>query len=68
MVRDEVMATVAGAPWAVAAAGAVARVEVAAAEEAAVAPVVPAVVADLLAAVGDITEAPAVVADLLAFG
>ena len=60
MVRNEVMATVAGAPRAVAVARAAARVEIAAAKEAAAAPVVPAVVAttavgDFLAAVGDVT-------------
>ena len=44
-VRDEVVAAVAGAPRAVAAAGTVTRVEIAAAEEAAVAPVVRTVVA-----------------------
>ena len=59
--RDEVVVTVAGAPRAVAAAGAAARVEVATAEEAAAAPVVPVVVAtaaatDLMTAVGDVTE------------
>ena len=52
----EVVAAIAGAPRTVAAVGAAARVEVAAAEEAVAAPVVPAVVAtDLLAAVGDAT-------------
>ena len=61
MVRDEVVAAVAEAPRAVAAVGAAARVEVAASEEAAAAPVVPALVAtvavaDLMAAVGDPTE------------
>ena len=67
MVCDEVVAPVAGAPRAVAVAGAAARVEVAAAmvevaaaEEAVAAPVVPAVVAtaaiaDLMAIVGDAT-------------
>ena len=60
VVRDEVVAAVTGTPRAVAAAGTVTRVEVAAAEEAAAAPVVPTVVAtaavaDLMAAVGDIT-------------
>ena len=55
------MATVAGAPRAVAAAGAAARVKVATAEEEAAAPELPAVVAmvavaDLLAAVGDATR------------
>ena len=57
VMRDGVVAAVAGAPRAVAAAGAATRVEVAVAEEATAAPVVPAivataVVADLLAAVG----------------
>ena len=67
MVRDEVVATVTGASRAVAAAGAAgrlevaeARMEVAATEKAAAAPVVPAVVAtaavaNLMAAVGDAT-------------
>ena len=60
MVRDEVVAAVTGVPMAVAGAGAAARVEVAAAKEAATAPVVPVVVvttvvADFLAAVGDAT-------------
>ena len=59
--RNEIVATVAGAPRAVAVAGAAARVEVATAEEEAAAPEVPAVVAmvavaDLLAAVGDATR------------
>ena len=59
-VRDEVVAAVAGAPRAVATAGTTASVEVTAAEEAAAAPVVPAIiatvaVADLMAAVGDAT-------------
>ena len=59
-VHDEVVAAVAGAPRAVAAAGTAIRVKVTAAEEAAVAPVVPAVVAtatvaDLMAAVRDAT-------------
>ena len=58
--HNEVVAAVAGAPSAVAAAGTAIRVEVAAAEEAAAAPVVPALVAtagvaDLMAAVGDVT-------------
>ena len=58
--RDEVVAAVAGAPRAVDVAGAAAKVEVAAAEEAAAAPVQPSVVAtasvaDLLTAVGDAT-------------
>ena len=56
--RDEVVAAVAGAPRTVAAAGAAARVEVAAAKEVGTAPVLPAVVAtvavaDPLAALGD---------------
>ena len=56
--RDEVLAAVAGTPRAVAATGSSIRVEVAVAEEAAAAPVVPAVVtpaavADFIAAVGD---------------
>ena len=60
MVRDEIVAAAVGAPRAVAAAKTAIRVEVAAAEETAAAPVVPAVVAtaavtDLLAAVGDTT-------------
>ena len=60
VLRDEVVAVVAGASRAVAAAGAAARVEVTAAEEAAAVPVVSAVlataaVADLMAAVGDAT-------------
>ena len=60
-VRDGVVTAVAGAPRTVAAAGSAIRVEVAAAEDAAAAPVVPTVVAtaavaDLMAAVGDATE------------
>ena len=60
MVRDEVVAAVAGASRAVAAAGAGARVELAATEEATGAPIVSAVVAmaveaDLMAAVSDAT-------------
>ena len=59
--RDDVVAAVAGVPRAIAAAGIAARVEVAAVEEAAVVPVVPAAVAttagaDLMAAVGDATR------------
>ena len=58
--RGEVVAAIAGAPMAVTTAGTAMRVEVAAAEEAAAAPVVPAVVAtaavaNLMAAVGDAT-------------
>ena len=57
VMRDEVLATVAGAPKVVAAAGAATRAEVASSEELVVAPVAPAIVAaaaaaDLLAAVG----------------
>ena len=60
VLRDEVVVAVAKASRAVTAVGAAARVEVTAAEEAAAAPVVPAVVAtiavaDLMAAVGDAT-------------
>ena len=58
--RDEVVSAVTGAPRAVAAVGVATRVEIAATAEASAAPVVPAViatavVADLLAAVGDAT-------------
>ena len=59
-VRDKVVVVVAGVPKAVPTAGTATRVEVAAAEEAAATPEVPAVVAttavsDLMAAVGDAT-------------
>ena len=59
MVRDKVVTTVVGAPRAMATAGVAARVDMLAADEAAVASVVLAVVAtaavaDLLAAVGDV--------------
>ena len=58
--HDEIVAAVAEVPRAVAAAGTATRVEVAAAQEAAAAPVVPTVVAtaavaDIMAAVGDST-------------
>ena len=61
-VRDEVVVAVAGTPRAVAAAGTAIRVEIAAAEEVAAAPVVPVVVAtaavaNLMVAVGDATGA-----------
>ena len=57
---DKIVAAVTGVPRAVAAAGAATRVEVASAQEAAAAPVVPTVVAtaaiaDLMVAVGDAT-------------
>ena len=60
MVRDEVLVMVAGPPRTMATAGVAAQVEIASAEEAAAAPVMPEVVAtaevaDLLAAVGDAT-------------
>ena len=60
VIRDEAVATVTGAPRAMASAGAATRVEVRAVEEAAAAPVVPAPVAtaavvDLMDAVGDAT-------------